>query len=578
MNRGRAIITNQTLLWGSLFLLAALARLVSLGWPPLGESEAASALSAATGRLASPFWTGGAGTLGSASYQSLTGWLFQALGTGDAVARWIPALAGLGLIFLSRLWRRRLGRGRALLLGLLLALSPTMLTTSRTAGDTSLALLGLGIFVTFALLSPETGSERRHFAWMGAGLGLALASGPTAWDGLLSLAVALAWLRWRGGGSIRSDQVLPRAWRVLALALAVTFVGIATQFGASMGGLGVALQSPAQWLAGWTRPGDLTLLTAMVLLPVYEPLILVFGVLGAARPPTDDPVWRGARIWTLAAVALFLLRVGRTPEDLVWVVLPLAVLATLPLGSLVEVLTDGMEDVSVYLMTAVLAALAGFTYLQVAGYVNEVDIGGSPELVTLGLVLTAIGFAASLFLLYGMTWSWTEAFHALGSTGAVVLALVTLSAGWRLAFSPRATGGPELWRPTSASPDVRLLEDTLVQLAMADRGEEAGLPIRVQAPVPAVLAWALRHETSASLATSGGSPPQAILLPDSDTPPSLPGTYLGQRFGVDAAWGWDGPLPPDGLGWWILRKGGMRSIEWVLYVHSDQPVQTQGQK
>jgi hypothetical protein len=223
----------------------------------------------------------------------------------------------------------------------------------------------------------------------------------------------------------------------------------------------------------------------------------------------------------------------------------------------------------------VLAALAGFTYLQLVGYVNELSIGGAPEIVTLGLVLTALGFAASLFLLYGMTWSWVEAFHAAGAVGVVLLGVLTLSAGWRLGFSPQATGGPELWRPTSASPDIQLLERTLEQISAAKRGEESGLPIRVQAPVPASLAWILRHETAAPAATDA-SPPQAVLLPSSDSQPSLPGTYVGQRFGVDTAWGWEGPLPPDGLGWWILRKGGTRSIQWVLYVPNEGPSQSQG--
>ncbi len=442
---------------------------------------------------------------------------------------------------------------------------------------TALAVLGTAMFVVFGLDAPGTAPGSRRFAWMGVGLGLALASGPAAWDGLVCLAAALAWLRWRVGDPQTSWRAVPaRSWRVFALALGVTFLGLTVEFGAAMDGLGVALQAPGEWLAGWTQPGSLALLTGLVLLPVYEPLIFAFGILGAGRRSEEGPIWAGARVWALAAAILFLLRVGRRPEDLVWLVLPLAVLATQPLGRLVSVLTDGLEDISVYVMIGVLAALAGFTYLQLAGYINEVNVGGSPEIVTLGLVLTALGFAVSLFLLYGMTWSWTEAFRASGSVGVLVLTLFTLSAGWRLAFSPQTTGGPELWRPTSASPDVRLLERTLAQVAMANRGEERGLAIQVQTALPPALAWVLRHELPTAGTASTGSPPPAILLPASDRELNLPGTYLGQSFGIDTTWGWDGPLPPDGFGWWILRKGGTRSVEWVLYVHSDAPLPSQG--
>lgn len=576
MNKGRFQVFNHSLLWVILLGLGALLRLVSLAWPPLGDAEASSALSVATGALASPFWHGGNGAWGSASYQMLTGWLYQVFGTSNANARWIPALAGLGLILAVWHLRTRMGQTQAIFLGILLAISPTMLVTSRTAGGTSLAVLGVAMFVAFALTPNGTQKETRHFAVMGVGLALALASGPTAWNGLLSLAITFAWLRWRGAGDEHPEASIPQgAWRALGLALMVTFLGLTTQFGAGMDGLGVALQAPGQWLAGWTRSGGLALLTALALLPVYEPLVLVFGIIGAARRETDDLIRRGARTWALAAAVLFVLRVGRRPEDLVWVVLPLAYLAAAPLSTLVEIFTDGLEDISVYIMAGVLAALAGFTYLQLVGYTNELSIGGSPQIVTLGLVLTALGFAASLFLLYGMTWSWVEAFHAAGGVGAVLLALLTLSAGWRLAFSPQATGGPELWRPTSASPDIQLLERTLEQLSVANRGEESGLPIRVQEPVPASLAWILRHEKAAPAAT-GGTPPAAILLPASDSQPSLPGSYVGQRFGVETAWGWEGPLPPDGLGWWILRKSSTRTVEWVLYVPNESPAHSQG--
>ncbi len=65
IKRGGAEVTNQTLLWGGLWGLAALLRLVSLGWPPLGDAEAALALSAAKGGLASPFWHGASGLWGA---------------------------------------------------------------------------------------------------------------------------------------------------------------------------------------------------------------------------------------------------------------------------------------------------------------------------------------------------------------------------------------------------------------------------------------------------------------------------------------------------------------------------------
>ncbi len=566
-------LRRESVLWLAIGLSGALLRLAALAWPPLNNTEAAEALAAAARTtFASPFW----GTAGgaSAAYQSLTAWLFQLLGASDWLARCVPALAGALTVFLPLGLRHRLGSTRALVLGALLAWSPALWAVARTAGGTSLAVLGVGALIVSALQHNETAHSSRRSAWMGAAAGLALASGPQALTGLIGLGLGCAWWRWRTppGRGEAGGQVV--AWPIFGVALGASFLALATQFGTQLGGLATAIQMPGQWLATWVGSSQLSLAPAVVMLGVYEPFVTLFGLAGVALArPSGDRIWTAAAVWSGASLALFWLRPGRSAEDLVWVVLPLSVLACLAISRLLDILTDGLEDRSVYLMALALAVLGGFGYLQLTTLANNPDLSGSPQVIQLGFVFTALGFAVALFVLYGVIWSWGEAIHASGAAFGLITFLLAFSAGWRLTLGPEAAGGTELWRPQASSPDLSLLETTLHGVAAQTSGEVNDLAIRLDVTPPPSLAWVLRSFTPAEARVGDPTPPKAILLPKTDTAPSLPGPYLGQSFAVENVWAWDGPLPPDGLKWWLLRKAPSQALDWVLYVQADQPVE-----
>ena len=185
----RVSVSIETVLWLLMAAGAGVLRLGALNWPPLPDPEAAEALATLSRNVAqSPFWPSGVAGLGSsASYQSLTGWVFTAFGATDAAARVIPALFGVSLVLLPLLIRRRIGRTAALLLAAMLAISPTMTAVARMAGGAALSAAGLGLALAMVLADESGAPTRRRWAWMGAGVGLALASGPTAITGLSGL-------------------------------------------------------------------------------------------------------------------------------------------------------------------------------------------------------------------------------------------------------------------------------------------------------------------------------------------------------------------------------------------------------
>lgn len=562
--RTRVNMSLEAALWLLVAAAAGLLRLGALNWPPLPDPEAAEALAALGRNLArSPFWPSGAAGLGSsASYQSLTGWVFTAFGATAAAARVIPALFGVFIVFLPLLVRRRIGRLMALLLAALLAISPTVTAVSRMAGGTALAVAGLGLALVMALKGESTEHGHGRWAWMGAGVGLALASGPAAITGLIGLGAVVAWWRW---GDEAAEGLDRTDLGIAALAGAVTFLAAATQVGSWLGGLSVAFMAPGQWLASWVRPGNLPWASALALLPVYEPTALILGVAGWILSVQEDrELGKAAGIWALASLLLFVLRTGRTSPDLVWAVLPLSYLAAVTVLHLVRALGDLTYGVTRHLMAIAFLLLGAFGYLQLSAYSVGLLAGGAPKFVELGFVLTAIGFGVALFILFGMTWSWSEAWQSLGSAGAVATVLLTFSTMWGLNFSARAASGVELWRPVSATLDIRAMRTTLSALAVKQIGEPDGIPVGLGENPPPALVWAVRGFEKGT--TTNQEAPAIVLLPDTGQPPTLPAKYVGQTVNLEATWGWTGPFPPDVVAWWLRRKGPTDPIRWVMYV------------
>ncbi len=97
--------------------------------------------------------------------------IYSLFGHTDATARIMPALFGLGVIWMARLYRRYIGRVGALLAGLMIVISPSLLFHSRyIRNDIYIALFTMiWIYAAFRYL------DTRRFKWiLVMGLGMAM--------------------------------------------------------------------------------------------------------------------------------------------------------------------------------------------------------------------------------------------------------------------------------------------------------------------------------------------------------------------------------------------------------------------
>lgn len=597
------------LAWTGVFLVATAIRLVSLRTAALAPDEARAAFGALT------LFTGGAafdsGATGPVAplFGALVFFLF---GVSDAIARVGPALAGVGTVALLLPLRPYLGRTGALLAGLLLALSPSFAYFSRRVEPYIYAQF-FALLLFLALLRLLDHGRRGDLLLAAVAGALLFGAAPTGPTLLLILAalIAYVWLRDRAAGLGRAEGDrdgssfgagnLAAALRdgglvalVAALAtLVVAFSAVGTAPANLSRGSADLLTAWATSLLGPTAglPGRGPAFS-LALLPLYEPLALLAGLLGAigtlARGgyggivrPRRVTVTRGLLAgWALAGLALLALGGGQQPHLVLLPALPLTLLAGLALADLVET-TDWSRDGWFWRGGGALLALV--TLLALAAWGSTGGLLLRSDQYTnqqsqwyVALFLTAVIFALPLT---GVAY-WLA--QTLGG-GAAWRALALLGAALLLTFGIRSAIGLSVYRGDSAAeplvyqastPQLRPALDRLDRLSRdatamqrnaTDPTGGHGLSIVVDPAVEWPARWYLRDYPALQVGSPAdliGSQPQVIIQPPTDA--GLPG-YTRERY----RWTWSYPAAQP------LSGGGnnalLRMLGFLFYRYHVAP-------
>lgn len=546
-------VTVEHLLFGAVVAIAIGMRFVGLGLQPLTAAEAGHTWAAWQAATAAPV-AGAPGSTNALLY-GIDAALFFLFGGNDLLARFVPALAGVALVFLPWLWRAQIGRVAALVVALLFAVDPWLVAISRQAGGGALA-----IFVALLALSAiwqwqQTGA-RGWQRTLAVSTGLLFAAGALAWSFLPVLALAF-WLAWRavdadrrgferstpfwflGGLIVGMTGLLMRPEAVAAVAASLT------AWVCQIGGCGMT-QQPWWW--------------ALARLWIDQPLLAVFGVLGvvllwAPRAQRDLAIFVTA--WALWGIALSLLP-GKGPEALVMVGLPLALAAGVLLARLLEMPggeVSGLE-VAVLLTVETVLVISGAIWLT-----SLVDSAAySQQLLLTGAILLAL--ALVIWVVFGFWAGWRSAVKIAGLFFAVLLLLTTVRSSWQLNHMAGPMQPDGFW-PGATNPAVRLLADDVERISSLRRGDPHEMMVQVITPTgpDPVLGWYLRTMRDVRwllapqpVAAPSTLPPPGIapeaLAPLVITPqdgrawaedPALAG-YLGSAYGL--RWRWDMTMLP----------------------------------
>jgi 4-amino-4-deoxy-L-arabinose transferase-like glycosyltransferase len=551
-------LTVERGLYGLLALLAAVIRFLWLGTQPLTALEAGHAWSA---WLAA---NGGQTTLAPAPdsplLYTLSTLLFWASAPGDAIARLIPALCGIGVVVLLWYWRAWLGRTTTLLAALLLAFDPWLAAYSRLADSAMLSLfLGLLALTGLMQVANQESEEADASSWRtttALAFGLLVVSGPQAW----SMLVVLALFYWLCASPISQAWFRQSGWWVLVAGAAI--VG-ATGWLARPEGLGAISTSLTVWLqqitgSDGTPAYPLSWLGWRLLLE--QPLLLVFGLLGLAAYRGQSAVgaeampgqqgWlRFLTLWLLWGL-LLALAPGRAPLSIGLLVLPLLFWAAYGLTLLVEQAQAGVAWRENALLISVLSILLiSFTFwLAALGNSTSFDATLARTLLVILVLIFLILLAYTLWL------DGRQTRLVVGALLALILFVCTISSNWQL-NQRFDLAYPDGFFASYTNPDVRQLAANVQTLSAHQRGDAGELALQVEmvgTPDP-VLGWYLRDMRNLSWVLAPGvvdgqSPPVVITLSDAhrldevrtesqdSAVNQLAASYTGSRYALRDHW------------------------------------------
>ena len=583
-------------------LLAAALRFAQLGLRPLNAAEAVQALVALR-------FTGGAietvppGTIPGLFTGNVVA--FTLVGNGDAVARWLPALAGVILVLLPYGLRHRLGRGGALAASFLLAVSPSAVYFSRDL-DGAMVVAACGLAVTVGLIN-FFDTQRPAYLYLAAGaLGLGLTVGPgiytilVIWAVFALLLYLQARLRERDAGwsslwvawsTVKDGKgTLLKAGAVLAAAFGLA----AMTFVLHPAGVGHAADLLGEWARSFLpESGGQPLIYPLLLLLRYEPLILVLGLVEIGRwlaskrwqqPEMVEiqvsfPLTALLVFWAVVAFLVILLSGHRPAGNVLLVVVPLALLAGQGVERAWRWIPWSRLRLESSLFTLTALGLGIFLYLQIVAYVRS---AGAATVSFAGITMSAsatylvlVGVGLVLLVVLGVAaWLWRgrALLLSVGWLAALLLlGLWCVQAMWGLNFA-HASDPRELMIMQTTAPDVHRFVERLGALSLDKSGDATTLPITVDTATGPVVEWYLRdfgqQLVVEELFTQPGTV-AAVSLAAQDLP--IGETFRGQGFPLRThwlPWGLDGKAL---IRWLLLDEASLPVVdqEVVLWVASE---------
>ncbi|MFN2138375.1 MAG: glycosyltransferase family 39 protein [Candidatus Promineifilaceae bacterium] len=546
-------------------LAAAIMRFTALGRIPLAPTEAAEALAA--WRFLQP------GSLpmdpGSPAYFSLTSLLMSLFGVSDGVARFVPALFGLGLVALPWLLHRQLGRLSVLIAAALLAASPLNSVVSRTAGGDAIALFAVLLFaISLFKLHLESEDTRWIFA-LAVSLGLGLCSSPLFYSGLLALLLAWFITRSIAGEPYWGAWPPGAAFRNAVIAGLLLFIGLSTRFFTYPAGLGDAAQLFGTWLGQFGFAGGVSgTLAPFLLLGRYEAILVLLGGVAfvwAYWRSTTARIW--LTFWLLTTFVVMLLQ-STTPVNVLLATLP----AYLLIGHFSGYLVGKHAGRWTWLLTAGLLLVGAILLVNTTRYLR-ISVY-EQDLSNLWLMAIALG-AAALMLYY--FWSMTDAAPGAAIWSAVLLLLLAYQWGTAWHLTHFAANDPrESWVIEGTDDDIPVMLEMLTDIAREVTNSDNELQLLSAVDTP-VFAWYLRDFPLATLGQA--VPPQAtqqvIISSAASAEPQFGADYVGTDFGLLRA-GATMPLEStapvsDLLRWWLFHETSSNMIEErvILWVRAD---------
>ncbi|MFN0069998.1 MAG: hypothetical protein ACKVVP_00740 [Chloroflexota bacterium] len=479
-------INQDRLLWLIVLGGAVIIRLMELGSRPLDPDEARMAMDAFRGLGFGRQWA--SPEAASPGYVGLISVLFFWFGSSDAAARLVSAVAGITVVALTWFTSSLLGSRSALGVAALLAASPILIESSRSALSSS--TLGCVLFmfvlagahVLAALVKTATPPQGWSIV-LGASFAAGLATDATFALQILGLGAAAIFAFDVNILRLRFSEARRMGWSPVVLGFVLTMGLYTTRFLTNPGGIQSGLVDALWvWSGDFLQPGRIPLVPVSLLIG-SEPLVLVCALAGAIRVSRGTALERFSAAWAAIAFGIAVVSGRGESRFLVPAIIPgalvggpwLARLTTLPIW----------RERPAYIVAAAAAAPL------IAAFVASLPALRNSTPPALPILLAGLaGLAGSVIGAYALVGRQATLYGCL----AMVLGfagLGTILSSSRLA----AASESDLGRITSGfvfTPDFREVENQLAIWEWDQDRRTISVDERLKGP----LGWALRSNRS----------------------------------------------------------------------------------
>ena len=335
-------------------------------------------------------------------------------------------------------------------------------------------------------------------------------------------------------------------------------------------GLSVWVSILPAYIRGWVEPSGVPAIRVLAALAIYQPLGLVFGLIGAVRGwVRRNRLAQLLSLWLVFSLGLTLLFPARQVGDLVWVLVPLWALAALELGR--SFIWEPKGGFASLIQATLIFLIMALFWINLSG-LNVAIAGAGSLALRVGILGGVLALAALITALVTFGWSWEVAQRGLVWGLSIALGIYGVANMWSASqLDSRET--VELWDPFPRTADADLLVKTIEDFSKWSTGRTDSIDVIV--PVQSSsLSWALRNFSQVHyvperqmLAIIGE--PSVVVARQTQEAPSLAASYGGQDFAWWSYPGWMGPLPPDFFQWLVFRKAPLRQEQLILWARSD---------
>ncbi|HKJ38528.1 MAG TPA: hypothetical protein VJ972_07115, partial [Anaerolineales bacterium] len=445
---------------------------------------------------------------------------------------------------------------------------PGIVALSRQANGTILALT----FILFAW-----GMWRNGRA-VPAGIfaGLALLSGPSVWSGFLILGLTFIFLRGMTNLSPVSNTQLDLRSALIALLSTIIIAG--TLFFTAPRGLSALFNSLPAYLTGWTAPSVFTPGRMLITFAAYEPLglfLAAFALIRGFRLKSG----RVIRLTVWLSVSFLIAVFYRQTSELVWVLIPLLILASQELSRSFDIYPE--ERVEIGVVSGAVMILLIYIWFNVASIgLNPYEqisstamsiFGRMVELPTGPRYIILIGATLILVVCINLVaFGWSPRTARLGTTWSfsLFLGVYALAAAWG-ASGQRIPNGIELWSQDQPPIHAELLVSSVNDISLFSTGHIDAQPVTLMGINSPSLEWALRDHDVETVSVLDPLDAPPIIVTSLMNELGLPSAYRGQDFTWRQPPSWNNVQGPDWVKWLVYRQLPTETETIILWARDD---------